>query len=261
MRGPLASPADSSKIVDLPTRCRIVVPAEMSQSSAAMRFAHFAFFVASALVARGADETPTPDEQKAIDAIAKAGGTAQIDPKLPAAARVAAKLESATDTVLLTLRKHRKIGAIDIQDASKCTLKGINVLPDLPNLRRLVVGKANLKLVHLNAVGRCQDLRHLALLDAGLTDGALEGLAKLTRLEHLALSDNPKISDKGMQTVKRFERLQALYLANTSLTDKGLRELKGLDGLRTLNVANSKITADAAEKFVDEMPNLRGIRR
>ena len=64
-----------------------------------------------------------------------------------------------------------------------------------------------------------------------------------------------------MQTVKRFERLQALYLANTSLTDKGLRELKGLDGLRTLNVANSKITADAAEKFVDEMPNLRGIRR
>lgn len=226
-----------------------------------MRFALLAFFIASALVARGADESPTADEQRAINAISKAGGTGRIDPKLPAEARVAAKFETATDTTLLTLRKHQKIGAIEIQDVSKCTSKGMNVLPDLPNLRKLVVGKANLKLVHVNAVGRCQNLRHLALLEAGLTDGTLEGLAKLTKLEHLTLSDNPKISDKGMQTVKRFERLQALYLANTAITDKGLRELKGLDGLRTLNVANTKITADAAEKFVDEMPNLRGIRR
>lgn len=226
-----------------------------------MRFALFAFFICSVVVARGADDTPTPDEQKAIDAIAKAGGTGRIDPKLPAEARVAAKFEAVTDSILLSLRKHQKIGAIDIQDVSKCTSKGMNVLPDLPNLRKLVVGKANLKLIHVNAVGRCQNLRHLALLNAGLTDGVLEGLAKLTKLEHLTLSDNPKITDKGMQTVKHFERLQALYLANTSLTDKGLWELKELDGLRTLNVANTKITADAAEKFVDEMPNLRGIRR
>ena len=75
------------------------------------------------------------------------------------------------------------------------------------------------------------------------------------------ITNNPKITDKGMQTVKGCERLRALYLASTALTDKGLAELKVLDGLRTLNVVNTRVTADAAEKFVDEMPNLRGIRR
>ena len=104
-------------------------------------------------------------------------------------------------------------------------------------------------------------LRHLGLNESGITDVELPALKKLTRLEHLTLTNNPKITDKGMQTVKGFERLQALYLGNTALTDKGLAELRGLDGLRTLNLANTKVTADAAEKFVDEMPNLRGIRR
>jgi hypothetical protein len=116
-------------------------------------------------------------------------------------------------------------------------------------------------LASANAIGQCLELRHLGLADAGLTDVELAGLKKLTRLEHLALSNNPKITDKGMQTVKGCERLRALYLASTALTDKGLAELKVLDGLRTLNVVNTRVTADAAEKFVDEMPNLRGIRR
>ena len=58
-----------------------------------------------------------------------------------------------------------------------------------------------------------------------------------------------------------FERLRELYLANTGITDKGLAALAGLDGLRTLNLANTKVTADACDKFVDAMPNLRGIRR
>jgi hypothetical protein len=64
-----------------------------------------------------------------------------------------------------------------------------------------------------------------------------------------------------MQTVKGFERLQVLYLANTSIGDAGLAELKVLDGLRTLNVGNTKVTAEAADKFADDMPNLRTVRR
>jgi hypothetical protein len=64
-----------------------------------------------------------------------------------------------------------------------------------------------------------------------------------------------------MATVKTLERLQALYLGKTGITDKSLPELKGLDGLKQLNVVGTKVTGDAAEKFADEMPNLRGVRR
>jgi hypothetical protein len=48
-------------------------------------------------------------------------------------------------------------------------------------------------------------------------------------------------------------------LSETSITDKGLAELKVLDGLRTLSVRGSKVTQEAAEKFPDDMPNLRKV--
>jgi hypothetical protein len=104
-------------------------------------------------------------------------------------------------------------------------------------------------------------LRSLYLGDAGLSDAELVGLKKLTLLESLDISNNPQVSDKGMVHVKALERLRSLYLGNTSITDKGLAELKPLDGLRTLNVVGTKVTGDAAERFADDMPNLRGVRR
>ena len=113
----------------------------------------------------------------------------------------------------------------------------------------------------VSAIGQCKELRYLALTGCGVTDAELVPLKKLTLLEHLTLSDNPKITDKGMSSVKPLDRLQVLYLSNTAITDKGLAELKVLDGLRTLNVTNTKVTADAAEKFTEDMPNLRVVRR
>lgn len=227
---------------------------------ASMRFALVALVLCAATIA-AADETPTPDEQKAIDAVRKAGGTATIDPKLAAGARVSAKFPAATDATLLTLQKYPSIGALDILDAAKCTQKGLSTLKDLPKLRKLVLGSSKLTVAGARAIGQCAELRRLGLAEAGLTDAELAGLQDLKRLEHLTLSNNPKITDRGMQTVRGFERLQVLYLSNTGLTDKGLAMLRVLDGLRTLNVVNTGVTAEAADKFVDEMPNLRAIRR
>ena len=226
-----------------------------------MRLAFTALAVLTLSMTIVADDTPTADEQKAIDAVTKAGGTAAIDPKLHPEARVAATFDTATDSAFVALRKLPRIGAVEILDAAKCTEKGFAGLKDLPHLRKLVLGKSNLNAAAANAIGQCKELRHLGLPDADLTDGELAGLKKLTLLEHLSLNGNPKVTDKGMATVKGFERLQVLYLGGTGLTDKGLAELKVLDGLRTLSVANTKVTADAAEKFADDMPNLRGVRR
>lgn len=214
--------------------------------------------------ASGADDTPTADEKKAIDAVAKAGGKASINPKLSPKARVAAEFETLNDTTLLALKKSpqfRQVAEIETFDAAKCTAKGLAALNDLSHLRKLVLGKSVLNAAGVNIIAQCKELRYLGLPDADLTDAEIIGLKKLTLLEHLSLNGNAKITDKGMLTVKSFERLQVLYLGSTAITDKGLMELKGLDGLRTLNVANTKITADAAEKFADEMPNLRGVRR
>ena len=213
-----------------------------------------------ALSAKPADP-PTDDEKKAIDLVVKSGGKAEIDPKLPASGRVSAKYESGNDTVLVALRKSPSIGAIDVFDATRCTEKGFAVLKELPNLRKLTLGKSEMTTTRVNAIAQCKELRVLYLAGSGLTDAELVGLKKLTLLEMLDISDNAQVTDRGMATVKALERLQALYLAKTGITDKGLMELKVLDGLRSLSVGGTKVTADAAEKFADEMPNLRAVRR
>jgi hypothetical protein len=207
------------------------------------------------------DATPTADEQKAIDAVGKVGGKAEINPNLAPEARVAAKFEAVTDKELMAVARQKLIGSIDVFDATKCTERGYAALKSLPHLRRFVLAKSDLTPLRAQAIGQYKELRYLGLVNAGLTNVELAGLKGLTRLEHLSLSENPKITDAGMQTIKSFERLRELYLANTGITDRGLAALKGLDGLRTLNLANTKVTADACDKFVDAMPNLRGIRR
>jgi hypothetical protein len=207
------------------------------------------------------DPKPTPAEQKTIDLVTKTGGKAEIDPKLPAEARVAAAFETATDATLLNLKKAPQVGSLSVADAAKCTDRGFAALKDLPHLRKLVVGKSRMSGPVTGALGQCKQLRTLYLGDAGLSDQELIGLKKLTLLESLDISGNPQITDKGMVHLKALERLQALYLANTSITDKAFAELKSLDGLCALNVVGTKVTGDAADRFADDMPNLRTVRR
>jgi hypothetical protein len=200
-------------------------------------------------------------EKAAVAAVEKAGGKAAIDDKLPAAARVSAKFDRATDATFAALKKATAVGAIDALDATACTAKGFAALKDLPNLRKLALGTSNLSVASTTAIAECGQLRTLYVARSGLTDAELVPLKKLALLEALDLGENPQITDKGMATVKELERLRALELGRTGITDKGLMELLPLDGLRKLNVFDTKVTDAAAMKFVDAMPNLRTIKR
>ena len=221
----------------------------------------FALGLMTTTLAQPADKTPTAEEKKAIDLVVKSGGKAEIDPKLSADARVSAKFESATDAVLVSLKKAPQIGALDVFDATRCSDAGFAQLKQLPHLRKLTLGKSALSGPSTTAIAQCKELRVLYLPGSGLSDSELATLKTLTFLEALDISDNPQVTDSGMTTVKSLERLQMLYLAKTGITDKGLMALKPLDGLRSLSVVGTKVTGEAAEKFADEMPNLRAVRR
>jgi hypothetical protein len=224
-----------------------------------MRFAFLPALLLTGPLAAVAADTPTADEKAAMDGLAKFGGKCTIDSKLSPEARVSVKFEAANDVILANLKKYPQVGAVDVFDVSPCTAKGFAALKDLPNLRKFVAGRGVLNAPAVAAIGGCTELRHLALLNCGLTDAELAGLKDLTLLEHLALSENPGITDKGMAGVKSLERLRVLYMNKTSVGDKGLAELKSLDGLRTLSVKLTKVTAAAAERFADDMPNLRSV--
>ncbi len=215
-----------------------------------------------ALASRSADDTPTADEQKVLDAVAKLPGVtkARIDPDLHKEARVSVKLKELTDGTAAALKKFPQVGAVDTLDSTKCTEKTFAALEDLPHLWQLKLGQNAATDKTLALIAGCKELRLLYVSQAKITDAGLDKLKALTRLEALDVSGG-KITDAGMAHVKALERLEVLYLSNTAITDKGLFELASLEGLRTLNVVNTKVTADAAMKFVDLMPNLRAVRR
>jgi hypothetical protein len=217
----------------------------------------------AAVAVRAADDTATADEQKVIDAVAKLPGSmkAAINPDLHKDARVVVKFKELSDGTLAALKKYPQVGGIETFDSTKCTEKGFGLLAEFPHLRVLKLGQSTATDKTAGQLAECSELRLLYVTQARLTDAGLEKLKKLTRLDALDVSGNKGITDAGMAHVKTLERLEILYLANTAVTDKGLFDLSPLEGLRTLNVVNTKVTAEAAMKFVDQMPNLRVVRR
>ena len=228
-----------------------------------MRFL-LATILASGLLSAAASQPKaelTAGEKKLFDLVTKAGGTAEVDPRLPEKARVVAKFDTVTARMLYDLKKAPPLGALEVLDMSGCSDQGYEQLKGFPNLRRLTAGKSNLTAPRVASIGQCKELRELFLGGAGLSDAELRGLARLKLLESLDLSDNPGVTDKGMPAVAALERLRTLNLSKTGVTDKGLVQLKKLDGLRTVIVVGTEVTGDGAEQFADEMPNLRGVRR
>jgi Leucine-rich repeat (LRR) protein len=227
-----------------------------------MRVASFLLFVVSACAsAQPADDTPSADEKKLIAEMKKLKAKASIDSNLPMSARVAVKFDTLNDALLATLAKQPLIGSIQGFDGTACTVKGFTQLQNLPGLRRLVLNKSGVTDKEIAAIAGCTGLRELVIPESTLTDAGLPDLLKLSKLEALDLSDNAKITDKSIAQLIKLERLEVLRLNKTGITDKGLMELKPLEGLRELSVGGSKVSQAAADKFVDEMPNLRVVRR
>lgn len=208
-----------------------------------------------------ADDAPTATEQKTIDALTKLGGKASIDGNLHKDARVAVKFDELTDVAFAAVKKHPNVGAVTAFTATRLSEKTYSTLKDLPHLRKLVLSKSSQTAKSVAHIAECAELRVLALPSGGLSDAEIAGIAKLQYLESLDISENATLTDKAMASVKGLERLELLYLSNTAVSDKGLFELKPLEGLRTVNATNTKVTADGAQKFADEMPNLRVVRR
>jgi hypothetical protein len=228
-----------------------------------MRFAFLtpAAAVLVATVGLARQDPPTAAEQAAIRAATLAKGLASTDPSLPPAARVSVKFTAAGDAALLNLAKHKEVGAIQVLDATACTVKGFAALKALPNLRKLVLNRSGVSDKELTEITGCAQLRVLIMPEAQVTDAGLKAVEKLPRLETLDVSDNPRVTDKAAAAIKTLARLENLYLNKTGLTDKGLAELRPLEALRDLTVAGTKVTATAAEAFAEQMPNLRQVRR
>jgi len=127
------------------------------------------------------------------------------------------------------------------------TDEGLQTLPELPNLRRVLFTTdkmqgpglaefqrfpklANIRLhwgrPDLAALRNNTRLRWLWLDHLHLNDDALQHISQLTTLRQLKLHDNPKITDAGLMHLVGLTKLTLLDLSNTGVTQEGVNRMK-----------------------------------
>jgi hypothetical protein len=166
-------------------------------------------------------------------------------------------------------------------EAKKGELKdeSIRLLPYLPNLEWLEIGKSTLSHDGMKNLGKCIALKRLYIHDINLEGEELTWISILKQLEALSLqrtqidgrflkhlntvdslkvlnlSGNP-ITDEDMVQIARFKNLEVLALADTRITGLGIAKLVGMARLNELNIQNCDIRDNDLSYFLS-MPNLR----
>ena len=168
------------------------------------------------LAAWTASADEAADEQKATEAIQKAGGMVRADADEPGkpAFRVDFKGDKATDPDLAPLEA-------------------------MTRLRQLNLDGAHITDAGLTHVEKLSKLRKLYLADTPITDAGLTRLADLDRLEVLDLAGT-KITDAGLAHLANLPKLQVLDLSHTAVAGAGLSHLKKLDDLEELYLLGDK---------------------
>jgi hypothetical protein len=147
----------------------------------------FTILAAGLSAAPPAKDKATKEEERAIAAIKKLGGSIERDSKLPGNPVVEVDLSGKQTT-----------------DADLAHLKAF------PELRKLDL-KGNFD--------RESERNHL-------TDAGLKHLRDLHKLEHLNVAGHPDITDASIEHLEKLSNLKAIDLVDTSVTEKGVKRLK-----------------------------------
>jgi hypothetical protein len=196
---------------------------------------------------------PTAAEKKVIAQVTKLGGKAEIDEKLDESARVAVTLPKGTDATLAAVARLPAVGSVTVEDASKCTDRGVGTLKALPKLKKLVLAKSAATDRTAAAIGSVKSLEALYLGDSKLTDAGLAPLKKLPDLRSLDVMD-AKVTDKGLAHLAECAKLEELNLSGTRVTDAGLPHLAKLTGLKTVRLNRTDVTREGVEKLQEALP-------
>ncbi len=201
--------------------------------------------------------------------------------KLPAAEdeTVQMKIQVSVIDCLAAIGPPGKTAAIDaLRDREELTLNSIGALsitPSLPNLKRLRTATTNEGLVH---VGRATGLKSLNLDKSEITDAGFAHLKELDKLEEISFRGTPvtgsglghlgevnmikrldcggDVTDKGLETISRFPKLQYLRFSGHQVTDAGIQQLSNLRNLEELNVSHSGVN-DNGTQHIGQIASLR----
>jgi Leucine-rich repeat (LRR) protein len=145
-----------------------------------------------------------------------------------------------TNKSLVTIGRLKELEFLQITN-SKATTSGLAALNDLKNLKSLMINPLDVDNGFMDVSGLTR-LEHLDLRcysEHRLRDADLACLAKLERLNWLITDPSSKISDLGLNYLKRLKNVTSLSIGGTGVTDAGLTHLSGMKNLDHLTISGS----------------------
>jgi hypothetical protein len=118
-------------------------------------------------------------------------------------------------------------------------------------------------LAHVTTLDEIQTLPELTegIFVFGLTDEKLQAISgRLPQLRHLIADGNTRVTDAGLQSLRRFSRLENLDLEWSQITDAGLSMVAALKSLRWVDLGFCTcITPEGASGLKRTRPDLEVI--
>jgi hypothetical protein len=160
-------------------------------------------------------------------------------------------------------------GLESIRGTGPLSAEGVKTLAAFRNLRRLHMSlRGSRDGYHgptgLSSLEGLSTLEELSFVGGeSLSDADLAGIASLRHLKVLTILDCPQLTDQGLASICKLERLEQLNLWGTRVNRNGLNQLNDLKGLRDLNVelwAEMQSTNVTAELPLD-LSHLQGLKR
>ena len=139
---------------------------------------------------------------------------------------------------------------------NRLTDEALSRLPDFPDLVYLDL-QLNPELGDAAGVsiGKSKILRELQLGGTGIGDPGLQAVCEGARKIMILNLATTKVTDAGIPSLRRLERLEVLYLQETALTDASVETLKSLKSLRELSLAKTQITANGVAALREALPD------
>lgn len=163
--------------------------------------------------------------------------------------------EPVTDGALASIGSMRRLRVLHLSNL-RASVTGMAHLKALTELSELSIDSHKLNDATIVPLASLRRLRKLDLPMTRITDAGLAQLRDLRELESLGLTSVVDLTDAGLETVGRFQKLKLLKLGGTEVTDAGLHHLQHLTALETLDLSADTIT-DAGLAALESLPRLR----
>jgi hypothetical protein len=180
--------------------------------------------------------------------------------------------EGSVESITLSLATDQNIESVDFRAFKNLTtlsLIGCEIVGDRamkhirstvrPGLRNLIVvgghpSDKELKLL----LEKHSSLKHVSLRGEFVSDDLVSKIDALKELTSLFV-DGPKLTDSGLKSIARIQKLEFLDVGHTGITDAGLAEIAKLKSLIGLTLTGTKVT-DAGIQQLGALRQLEFLR-